>query len=313
MKIVKLNILIIVVLFCSKTIILSQQIPQYTQWASHQFALNPAHAGIKSCIDIHSLYRIQWVGFEGAPKSGFLTLAVPIKTKPKQFFSPRHGMGLRFETDQIGQFNTNRINLAYAAHFNFTRETRLSLGIYAGIIQMGYDPSNTVTIQSDPSVTQEASFISPDASFGAWWNGENYYFGLVLQNLIRSKWVDLGNDSRYRFHTSLNAGYRLKLSDNISLFPAALVKIPPRGPVAIDLLANVDFSNKFSFGLGYRNTDALLFFAGFKINQRFSVQYSFDLTLSPLRSFSSNTHELSISFAACKPENTNTSRCPLFE
>jgi type IX secretion system PorP/SprF family membrane protein len=304
----------LLILFClTKIVSYSQQIPQYTQWASHQFALNPAHAGIKSCIDIHSLYRIQWVGFDGAPKSGFLTIAIPIKTKPKQFFSPRHGMGLRFETDQIGQFNTNRINLAYAAHFNFTRETRLSLGFYGGIIQMGYDPSKTITIQSDPTVTQEASFIAPDASFGAWWNGENYYFGLVLQNLIRYKWVDLGADSRYRFHTSINAGYRLKLNDNISLFPAALVKIPPRGPVAIDLSANVDFGNKFSFGLGYRNADALLFFAGFKINQRLSIQYSFDLTLSPLRTVSSNTHELSISFSACKPENTNTSRCPLFE
>lgn len=313
MKVLKTNILIVIFIFLLKMSGFSQQTPQYSQWASHQFALNPAHAGIKSCIDIHSLYRIQWVGFEGAPKSGFLTIAVPIKTKPKQFFSPRHGMGLRFETDQIGQFNTNRINLAYAAHFNFTRETRLSLGLYAGIIQMGYDPSKTVTIQSDPTVTQEASFIAPDASFGAWWNGENYYFGLVFQNLIRYKWVDLGADSRYRFHTSINAGYRLKLNDNISMFPATLIKIPPRGPIAIDLLANVDFSNKFSFGLGYRNTDAMLFFAGFKINQRFSVQYSFDLTLSPLRSVSSNTHELSISFSACKPENTNTSRCPLFE
>jgi hypothetical protein len=66
-------------------------------------------------------------------------------------------------------------------------------------------------------------------------------------------------------------------------------------------------------GLGYRNSDAVLFFAGFKINQRFSVQYSFDLTLSPLRNGSSNTHELSLTFSACRPENTSTSKCPLFE
>jgi len=45
----------------------AQQLPQYTQWAFHQFALNPAHAGIKQCIDISTLYRNQWVGFEGAP------------------------------------------------------------------------------------------------------------------------------------------------------------------------------------------------------------------------------------------------------
>lgn len=290
-----------------------QQLPQFTQWSAHQFALNPAHAGIKPCIDIHTLYRVQWLGFEGAPRSGFLTLSAPIKTKRKQYLSARQGIGLRFETDQIGQFNTNRINLAYAGHFNFSRDTRLSLGIYGGIIQMGYDPSKTVTIQPDPSVSQEASFITPDASFGAWWNGENYYIGLVVQNLIPNKWVDLGVDSKYRFHAALNAGYRLKINDRFTFIPAVLVKIPPRGPLAMDLQAMIDFNNKLNFGLGYRNTDAILAYAGVKINHRFSIQYSFDLTLSALRNGSSNTHELSVSFSACRPENTSTSRCPLFE
>lgn len=291
----------------------AQQLPQYTQWSSHQFALNPAHAGIKSCIDIHSLYRMQWVGFEGAPKSGFLTISAPIKTKRKVYLQARHGVGMRFETDQIGHFNTNRLNVAYAGHFNFSRENRLSLGLYGGVVQFGFDPSNTVTIHPDPAVTQEASFIAPDASFGAWWNGENYYIGGVLQNLIPYRWVDLGNDSRFRFHSLVNAGYRIKINESLTVLPAFILKLPHRGPVALDVQAMVDLNNIFDFGLGYRNSDAVLIFAGFKINQRFSLQYSFDLTLSPLRNGSSNTHELSLSFSACRPENTSTSRCPLFE
>lgn len=304
---------LIVALLTISSVVYGQQIPQYTQWSAHQFALNPAHAGIKTCIDIHTLYRMQWVGFEGAPRSGFLTISAPLKSKRKQYLSARHGLGMRFETDQIGQFNTNRLNVAYAAHFNFTRDTRLSLGMYAGVIQMGYDPSKSITIVPDPSVAQEASFIAPDASFGAWWNGENYYFGLVVQNLLRYKWVDLGTDSRYRFHTSFNAGYRLGLNDRISFIPAVLIKIPPRGPLAADIQLMADINNSLNFGVGYRNVDAVMFFAGFKIKQRLSIQYSFDLTLSDLRNVSSNTHELSLSFSACRPENTNTSRCPLFE
>jgi type IX secretion system PorP/SprF family membrane protein len=304
-------LLFLVVVLFSRAI--AQQIPQYSQWSAHQFALNPAHAGIKSCIDIHSLYRLQWVGFQGAPKSGFLTISAPIQTKRKKYLSSRHGLGMRFETDQIGQFNTNRLNVAYAAHFNFSRDTRLSLGVYGGIIQMGYDPTKSITISPDPAISKEASFVAPDASFGAWWNGKNYYIGLVMQNLIRYKWLDVGTDSRYRFHTSLNAGYRIGINDKVSLIPGILMKIPPRGPVAFDVQVMADFNNKLQFGLGYRNTDAVIFFAGFKLNQRFSLQYSFDLTLSALRNVSSNSHELSISFATCKPQNTNTSRCPLFE
>jgi type IX secretion system PorP/SprF family membrane protein len=304
---------ILVLSLLGMTDVAGQQLPQYTQWSSHQFAINPAHAGIKSCIDIHSLYRMQWVGFEGAPKSGFLTISAPIKTKRKVYLQARHGVGLRFETDQIGHFNTNRLNVAYAGHFNFSRDNRLSLGLYGGVIQFGFDPTNTVTIQPDPAVAQEASFIAPDASFGAWWNGENYYLGAVLQNLIPYRWVDLGNDSRFRFHSLINAGYRMKINETVTVLPAFILKIPPRGPVALDIQAMVDLKDIVDLGLGYRNTDALLIFAGFKINQRFSLQYSFDLTLSPLRNGSSNTHELSLSFSACRPENTSTSKCPLFE
>lgn len=291
---------------------LSQQIPQYTQWSFHQLAINPAHAGIKPCLELHSLYRLQWVGFEGAPRSGFLTVSGPLASKRKEYLSARHGYGLRFETDKIGAFNFNRFNFAYAGHFNFTRDTRLSLGLSAGMVQMGFDPSSSTTLQPDAQVMKEGSFMAPDASFGAWWNGENYYFGLMLQQLIPWKWSSPGIDSKYRFHYAFNTGYRLKVNDQLTILPAALIKLPPRGPIAIDLQAMVDISNKFIGGIGYRNTDALMFFAGFKFNSRFSLHYSFDLTLSDIRLSSSNTHELSIIFNTCKKETQSTYSCPLF-
>lgn len=290
----------------------SQQLPQYSQWSQHQFAHNAAHAGIKPCLEVHSLYRMQWVGFDGAPKSGFLTLSAPIPTKRKEYLSARQGIGLRFESDRIGQFNTNRVNLAYAAHFNFTRDTRLSLGLFGGMIQTGFDPSSANTLVPDPQVLRESSFIAPDASFGAWWNGENYYFGLMLNQLIPWKWDAPGIDSRYRFHSALNMGYRMKINDMLTFLPGAMVRIPPRGPLSVDIQAMADYNNKVIGGLGFRNTDGLLFFAGFKFNSRFSIHYSFDLTLSEIRKASSNTHEFSLVFNTCKPVNTSTSSCPLF-
>jgi type IX secretion system PorP/SprF family membrane protein len=291
----------------------AQQTTQFSQWSTHQFAFNPAHAGIKSCLDVHSLYRAQWVGFDGAPTSGFFTLSAPIATKRKKYLSARQGVGLRFETDKIGQFSTNKFNLAYAAHFNFSKDTRLSLGVFAGMVQMGYDPSNSVTLLPDPTVSREASFIVPDATFGAWWNGKNYYFGLVLQNLIRSKWESIGNQSFFQRHALLHAGYRSAINERVTLLPGALLKIPPGGPVALDLQLLADFRNTYQVGVAYRTTDAWIAFIGVKIQQRFSIQYSLDLTVSPLQKSSSNTHELSVSFSTCKPVNTNPVKCPLFE
>jgi type IX secretion system PorP/SprF family membrane protein len=307
------HIALVSFLLLSSGEIFAQQIAQYSQWSSHQFALNPAHAGIKSCIDFHTLYRTQWVGFGGAPRSGMFTISAPLNAKRKQYFSARQGIGMRFESDRIGQFNTNRLNAAYAAHFNFTRDTRLSLGVYGGVIQLGYDPSSSTTIDPDPTVLKEASFVVPDATFGAWWNGENYYAGLVLDHLIASRWKNIGVSSKFHFHALFNAGYRFQFTDKFTLIPAVMVKIPSRGPLALDLQMMADLNNQFNFGLGFRNQDCLIFFAGFKINQRLSIQYSFDATVSALRKASSNTHEISLSFNSCRKERNSTSACPLFE
>jgi type IX secretion system PorP/SprF family membrane protein len=304
-----------VIFFLSISLISScygQQIPQFSQWSYHQFAINPAHAGIKNCLDVHALYRVQWLGLPGAPRSGFFTMSTALASKRKQYLSARHGFGLRFITDKIGDFSSNKINLAYAGHFNFNRDNRLSLGLYGGLIQYGFDPSAATTLFPDPEVMKEASFMAPDASFGAWWNSENYYLGLIVDQLIPYKWPDPGFDSRFRFHISANGGTRIKVNDKVSILPAFLLKIPPRGPIALDLQGIVDFKNFFNAGLAYRNGDAIILLAGLKIKERFTLNYSYDFTTSSMRLGSSNTHELSISFTTCKPENKNTYSCPLF-
>jgi len=291
----------------------SQQLPQYSQWSMHQFAENPAHAGIKKCVDIHTLYRLQWVGFEGAPNSGFLSVSIPLAAKRKQYLSARHGTGFKFETDQIGQFNVNRLNAAYAAHFNFDKYKRLSLGIYGGIMQLGYDPSGLQGNEPDPAAMNEGSIVTPDASFGAWFNAERYYFGLTLKNLIPSKWNNVGLNSRNRFHASLNAGYQLSVNESISLTPAGIIRIPPKGPLSLDLNLMLDIKNTIGLGIGYRNTDALIALVNIKIQEQFSIAYSFDYNLSKIQLGAKNTHEISLRFTTCKPRKTTTSSCPLFE
>jgi len=292
---------------------ISQQLPHYTQWSSHQFAINPAHAGIKNCLDAHLLYRNQWTGFDGAPTSGFLTVSAPIESLRKHAYSPRHGFGARLEYDNIGQFSTNRLNLAYAAHFNFTPDTRLSLGLYGGFVQFSYSPKNTVTIKPDVVITKESNFIKPDATFGAWWNGKNYYLGMVFQNLITSKWNNLGIDSKFRFHSIFTGGYRYSIHEKLTFLPAFILKIPPSAPISLDLNLSFDYHNKAGFGIGYRNTDAFLFMAHIKVKQQLTINYSFDYVLSAMRPSLLGSHEISLNFLTCKPLDLRATKCSLFE
>lgn len=291
----------------------AQQAPQYSQWYLHQFAINPAHAGIKQCVDVHSLYRVQWVDFDGAPNSGFLTVSLPFQNRRRRVFGARQGTGFKFETDQFGPFSVTRLNLAYAAHFNFSQDDRLSLGVYGGVVQTGYDASIATTHDPDPTVLQQSNFLAPDASFGAWYNSTNYYAGLTIRNLFRPAWEDIGDQSRHRFHIALNGGYRWAVKENITLLPGVNIRIPPRSPVSVDLNLHADYKNVFGFGIGFRAGDAINATAVFKIREQFSIGYTFDYSVTEIQSVAKNTHEISLRFTSCKPDRSTSNSCPLFE
>ena len=290
----------------------AQQLPQYTQWYQNQFAGNPAFAGTKRCVDVHALYRNQWVGFDGAPKSGFVTASIPLYTQRKAYLTTRHGAGLKFEHDQVGAFTFNRINIAYAAHFNFDKHKRISFGLYAGMIQMGYDPSLTTVLDADQAVYYEGGIFAPDASFGVLFKDEKYFLAAAFNNLIPTKWAKVGNNSRTLLHIELKGGYQFVVNENVSIIPAFILRTPIRGKTSVDINLFLDFKNTLTLGLGYRNTDALLAFASFKINGQFALVYSFDYTLSKIQQVAKNTHEISIRFSTCKVKKTRLASCPLF-
>lgn len=303
----------LVLLFLISFRVGAQQVAQYSQWMYHQYALNPAHSGIKTCVDIHSLFRMQWVGFEGAPKSGFLTVAMPIKTRGRRHMPVRHGTGFKFEMDRIAQFSVHRFNFSYAAHFNITKDRRFSFGLRGGVLQMSFDPSAVHTSTPEPSIQSEATMIAPDATFGAWFNDKNYYLGLVIQNLIPSRWEGIGNTSRNRMHFVLNGAYRLKANEKMAIIPGFLTRIPPKGKVSMDFNVNLDYNDFLNFGLGFRTSDAIIGMVSVKISNQFAINYSFDYTLSKIQNVAQNTHEVSLSFSTCKRKKRITDSCPLFE
>jgi len=123
----------------------------------------------------------------------------------------------------------------------------------------------------------------------------------------------MGNTSKQRIHAMMNAGYRFTLNEKLTLLPGVMIKIPFTGPIVYDLNLNLDIKNMVNLGLGFRNQDALIFMLGFKVKQQFSIQYSYDVTISSLQKVSSNTHEISIGFITCKPDKKGFANCSLFE
>jgi type IX secretion system PorP/SprF family membrane protein len=304
--------LLIIVLFFVYGQLVAQQVPQYSQWFWNLQAHNPAFSGLKTCVEIKSLYRNQWGNLPGSPNSGFLTFSLPIYTERKKLLTPRQGFGFKFEPDKVGPFSVNRFNVNYAAHINFSPETRLSIGISAGVKQWVFDHGKTTTLTVDPIVDEQASFIRPDAGIGAWWNGKNYFISLAFSELLKNKWNPLTSDSRFGWHTQFSGGFRMVGTEKISILPFYMLRFPPKGPISMDLTLVFSYLNKIDVGIGLRNKDAIIGYFQYKFSDKFSLTYSVDFVTSELYSIRHLSHEFGISFGNCKSPNTNKTVCPLF-
>lgn len=75
---------------------MGQQDAQYSQYMFNGIYINPAYAGYKEVLNVHSFYRSQWTGIMGAPKS--MSLAVDAIAN-----SGNVGLALQVSSDRLGR------------------------------------------------------------------------------------------------------------------------------------------------------------------------------------------------------------------
>ena len=74
----------------------------------------------------------------------------------------------------------------------------------------------------------------------------------------------------------------------------------------------VDYKNKFSIGVSYRNIDAVAGLINFNLLNYFKVGYSYDYSLSKIQFGSSNSHEVTLSINPCGFREDSPYGCPTF-
>src|SRR5690625_7865929 len=90
--------LIFIVFLSLPSTLFAQQEPQYTQYMYNTQIINPAYSGNRKMLSFGLLYRTQWVGIEGAPKTVTFTINSQIGKRRKM----GHGLSvIQYETEQI--------------------------------------------------------------------------------------------------------------------------------------------------------------------------------------------------------------------
>lgn len=289
----------------------AQQDAQYSQYMFNGIYINPAYAGYKEVLNVHSFYRSQWTGITGAPRS--MSLAVDAIAN-----SGNVGLALQVASDKLGAQTNLSIygNYSYRIRMNDDGSSRLALGLGIGMVQLGIDGS--LLNPNNPEPNQPVgmqSTIVPDARAGIYFANDKFYAGFSADNLIAT----YINIDRYAFipqpkpHYYLTAGALFPLSEDFQVKPSFLLKDDRGGPTSLDLNAFLMIKDFIWVGGSYR-TGVKLYnksylqrdltprnsaVAAIQIfpSQKLRIGYGYDFSIGPLQGYSSGTHEISIAYS----------------
>lgn len=276
----------------------AQQDPQFTQYMYNMSVINPAYATADEAIlNLGGLYRTQWVGIEGAPKTGTFFAHTPINEKIE--------VGISFVNDNIGDIvQENNIYADFAYVLPVGLDSKLSLGIKAGFtfFDVNFDGFNLQSgnTSTDLAFNENVNKTFPNLGIGAFYFTDNYYIGLSAPNMLSSKHLETENGVRAtgveNVHYFLTGGYVFDVNQNLKLKPAFMAKSVKGAPLALDITANVLINEKLEAGLGYRLDDAISGLIGFRISPELKIGYAYDFTTNNLGSYNSGSHEIFILF-----------------
>ncbi len=287
------KLLYIIVLLSLTETLKSQQTPMYTQYMMNDFAYNPAIAGTKEYYQAKSNNRYQWIGVADAPRTYILSIYGPHRTRDM-------GFGAIVFNDVTGPTSKTGLYGAYAYNVRIKDDIRLSSGLSLGLLQYKVDGSKiTLHDYNDQSLgnTMYVTYM-PDASLGIYVYASKFFGGISVSQLypakIKFKELEQLGISKLKQHIYLTGAYTFDINDDFSVEPLLMIKYVAPVPVQFDINARVIYRNMLWGGLGYRTKDAASILIGYNYQDQLIFGYSYDITFSELRKYSSGTHELMI-------------------
>jgi len=310
------------------TLASAQLRPHYTQYILNNYVINPAVTGIENYVDIKLSARNQWVGVEGAPRTYYLTAHMPFgkgdyrqtstsfdlvgqNTRGNEFVqsytaaSPHHGVGITAFNYSTGYINRITSYATYAYHIGLNASTSLSAGFGAGFTSFSIDRSKvTLATDQDPAVDQSlAAFkrFKPELNAGIWLYSNRYFVGISAQQIIPSKLTlrdSAASQSSMVPHIFTTAGYRTRVSYDITLLPSIMFRYVAGLPMSVDVNLKAQFLDVFWVGGSYRNGDGFAGMCGLNLARKFHVSYSYDLNKGKylLSTMNRGTHEIVLGF-----------------
>jgi type IX secretion system PorP/SprF family membrane protein len=276
---------------------LAQQDPMFTHYMFNTLAINPGYAGSRDALTVTFLDRMQWTGFDGAPKTQTLTMHSPLWVK-------NTGIGLSVINDKIGPTNNTSFYADFSYKIKISTRSHLAFGFKAGMNIMKNDLADLkLQDQQDPEFQNNIrSNFLPNFGFGLYYYSDKYYIGASIPKLLENNFkensvsgsVNLGSEAKHYF---LIGGYLYKINEDFKLKPTTFIKITKAAPIEMDFSGQLLYKDRVWAGAMYRTGDAVGILVGAYVTQSLAIGYSYDWSYTN-RSFKYNggSHEILLQY-----------------
>lgn len=290
----RVTYIILFIIVTGWTSLQAQQMPQYTQYMFNDFVINPAIAGIYDYYQIRTNHRFQWVGLLDPPMTNSISFYGPHAKLPM-------GYGGYVYNDVTGPTRRTGITGSYAYNIGISDDIRLSMGLYASVMQYRIDGTqlNPADI-SDPTLLSVVSTsYLPDAGLGLYLYSEKFYAGLSLAQLLNNNIKIFDNKdgvNRLKTHINLIGAYRFQIDEDWLIEPSLMFKGTAPKEISIDITARVEWQKMLWAGVSYRTHDAVGVLLGYSFDETLFFGYSYDIGISELSKYNTGSHEVMIGY-----------------
>jgi type IX secretion system PorP/SprF family membrane protein len=290
-----------------QTLVHAQDEALFMHYNISPILINPAAAGFDETYNLQFNARMQWTGFEDAPKTFAARYNGPL--------GRTFGLGVGVFSETAAQMSRSKLQLDYAFRYPVNEDWKLAFGFFTEFQQMRIDGDITNSPFYDPADALLEDLLNGkgqfDAALGIYGTfRENTYGGITFNNLVSSRLSEIagvgGSESFFSYYT-FNLGHRFELTQQkVSLEPSILLRQIRNAPFQMDLNLKAGFlDEQLIAGLSYRaGLGAMGILLGTRLTN-FNLYYSYDVSFQRFQKYNTGSHEITVAFTFKKRDKKN--------
>ncbi|MBR2105132.1 MAG: type IX secretion system membrane protein PorP/SprF [Bacteroidales bacterium] len=271
---------------------IAQQDPHYSHFMFNQAGYNPAFCGTEGAINAVLVYRNQWMGMDGAPKTANLCVDAPVR-----FLGAQGGVGAFITSDNIGFEKNFNAKAAYAHHIQAGTGV-LSIGIAAGIFNKNIEGDWQFPDQHEAIFEGKVRKMIFDLDAGIYYNVKGLTLGFSSTHVAEPA-LDFSEDGETYLarHYYFVGSYNINLSNTLFDLTPSMILMSDGKTMQADININILYNKKVWGGVTYRNGDAITLLAGLTVMNDIKVGLAYEVGVSKLRKTNSGSFEVMMGYS----------------